>query len=45
VTARGDVGVAIRLAGGPKAARHLVRFAASPRFLAARRALWTPQRR
>ena len=41
----GDVGVAIRLAGGPKAARHLVRLAASPRFLAARRALWLPQRR
>jgi hypothetical protein len=41
----GDVGAAIRLAGGAKAARHLVRLAASPRFLAARRALWAPPRR
>jgi hypothetical protein len=42
----GDVAVAIRLAGGPKAARHLVRLAASPEYLAVRRALWaTPARR
>ncbi|HSK03143.1 MAG TPA: hypothetical protein VK932_17950, partial [Kofleriaceae bacterium] len=40
----GDVGAAIRLAGGAKAARHLVRLAASPRFLAARRALWVTRR-
>jgi tetratricopeptide (TPR) repeat protein len=32
----GDVAVAIDLAGGPQAARHLVRLAASPRYLVAR---------
>ncbi|HWO17182.1 MAG TPA: tetratricopeptide repeat protein, partial [Kofleriaceae bacterium] len=41
----GDVGVALRLAGGPATARHLVRLAASPRFLAARRVLWPAPRR
>lgn len=35
----GHVGVAIEAAGGPAAARHLVRLAASPAYLAARRAL------
>ena len=35
----GDIGVAIAAAGGPAAARHLVRFAASPRYHAARRKL------
>ncbi|MGE5183291.1 MAG: hypothetical protein ACM31C_14575, partial [Acidobacteriota bacterium] len=35
----GHAGIAIELAGGPTAARHLVRVAASPAYLAARRAL------
>ena len=35
----GHAGIAIALAGGAKAAPHLVRMAASPRYLAARRAL------
>lgn len=36
----GNVGVAIELAGGPSAARHLVELAASPRFHAVRAAWW-----
>ncbi|HUJ61584.1 MAG TPA: hypothetical protein VLX92_23930, partial [Kofleriaceae bacterium] len=35
----GNVAIAIELAGGPAAARHLVKLAAAPRYLAARRAL------
>ncbi|HEY3806479.1 MAG TPA: hypothetical protein VGL61_27935 [Kofleriaceae bacterium] len=35
----GDIGVAIAHAGGATAARHLVKLAASPRYLAARRKL------
>ena len=35
----GDIGVAIAHAGGAAAARHLVKLAASPRYLAARRKL------
>jgi hypothetical protein len=35
----GDVSVAIALAGGPGAAKHLIRLAATPRYLAARRKL------
>ncbi|HEY1548037.1 MAG TPA: hypothetical protein VGG28_09455 [Kofleriaceae bacterium] len=35
----GDIGVAISHAGGATAARHLVKLAASPRYLAARRKL------
>jgi hypothetical protein len=35
----GHAGVAIAIAGGPAAAPHLVRVAASPRYLAARRKL------
>jgi hypothetical protein len=36
----GNVAVAIELAGGPSAARHLVELAASPRFHAVRAAWW-----
>jgi hypothetical protein len=35
----GDIGVAVGFAGGATAARHLVRMAATPRYLTARRAL------
>ncbi|MEO8554179.1 MAG: hypothetical protein ABI678_29590, partial [Kofleriaceae bacterium] len=35
----GDIGVAIACAGGAARARHLVRLAASPRYLTARRTL------
>ena len=35
----GDIGVAIAHAGGATAARHIVKLAASPRYLAARRKL------
>lgn len=37
----GNVAVAIELAGGPAAARHLVELAASPRFHAVRAAWWS----
>jgi hypothetical protein len=41
----GDVDTAIRLAGGPSVARHLVHLAASPRYHAVHRTLWFPDRR
>jgi tetratricopeptide (TPR) repeat protein len=41
----GDIGVAIACAGGPARARHLVRLAANPRYLAARKRLRSREKR